>query len=101
MRRWPVRIEIYLNEKQQQHLKEQAAIAGLSIQSYVRSLIEGHEIKPKPTAEYAAVLKELSAIGNNVNQIARVANSKGYVTKEEIKNLQELQNAIWQKVKGL
>lgn len=101
LRKWPIRIEIYLNERQKEHLDKQVLISGLTMQAYIRTLIEEKELKPKPPEEYKALLRELSAIGNNINQIAKVANSKGFIAKTEIENLQKLQSAIWQKVKGL
>ena len=42
-------------------------------------------IQMYPVSErYAALLRELSAIGNNINQIAHWTNGKGYATQAEI-----------------
>jgi hypothetical protein len=66
------------------HLKQQTALAGMKIEPFLRQLILGVELRPKPPDCYAALLRELSAIGNNINQIAHWTNGKGYATQVEI-----------------
>lgn len=44
----------------------------------------GEHLCPRPPDAYAALLRELSAIGNNINQIAHWTNGKGYATQAEI-----------------
>lgn len=44
----------------------------------------GVELRPRPPDTYAALLRELSAIGNNVNQLAHQANARGEATRDEI-----------------
>ena len=66
------------------HLKQQTALAGMKIEPFLRQLILGVELRPKPPDCYAALLRELSAIGNNINQIAHWTNGKGYATQAEI-----------------
>ena len=57
------------------------------------------EIKPRPPEEYAALLHELSAIGNNINQLAHWANARGSAREEEIAKAAELARVAWRKVK--
>ncbi|MBE6111500.1 MAG: plasmid mobilization relaxosome protein MobC [Peptococcaceae bacterium] len=101
MRNRNISVLIRLNQTEYDYLKKQVAASGLSQEAYLRLLIAGYEIKPKPPEEYKALLRELSAIGNNVNQIAKVANSKGFIAENELEDLKKLQDTIWQKVKGL
>ena len=42
-------------------------------------LIMGTAPKEKPTADFYSTMKELNAIGNSLNQIAKVANSKDFI----------------------
>ena len=56
----------------------------MKIEPFLRQLILGVELRPKPPDCYAALLRELSAIGNNINQIAHWTNGKGYATQAEI-----------------
>ena len=45
------------------------------------------------------LLRQLSGIGTNINQIAKVANASGYVRKEDIQSIMEMQAALWRAVK--
>ena len=69
------KLTVRLDEKQYNHLKEQSQITGQKFEPIIRSLIMGLDIKPQPPDELAKILRELSAIGRNVNQIAVIANS--------------------------
>lgn len=75
---------VRLTETEHTHLKNQAATAGFKVEPFVRSLINGSRLKPRPPDTYVGLLRELSAIGNNINQIARRANSQGYAGLNEI-----------------
>lgn len=69
------------------------------MEPFVRRLIMGQEIRPRPPDSYAALLRELSAIGNNINQLARVANSTHEVTPEQLIQARYLAGAAWKRVK--
>ena len=48
-------------------------------EAYLRALIGGIDPRPKPPPDYLAMTRELHAIGNNLNQIARKAHALGTV----------------------
>lgn len=50
--------------------------SGLKREQVLRKLILGVELRPRPPDAYADLLRELSAIGNNINQIAYWANAR-------------------------
>lgn len=101
MRKRPIAVLFRLNEQEHRHLKEQAALSGHSTEQYIRSLIAGSEIKPRPPGELAEILRQLSAIGNNINQIAKIANTYERVRKEDVEYIIQMQANIWQLVKRL
>lgn len=68
-------IGLWLSESEYQHLKQQYSASGLTASVFVRKSIQAEEIKPHPPETYATLLRELSAIGNNLNQIAHWANA--------------------------
>ena len=72
-------IGLWLDEKEYGYLQEQCSVTGLSVSALIRKLIAGTQLRPRPPDQYAALLRELSAIGNNVNQLAAKANSLGFV----------------------
>ncbi len=77
-------ITLRLNAAQYTHLQQQVAITGLKMEPLLRQLIMGVDLRPRPPDTYAALLRELSAIGNNINQLAHQANARGEATKDEI-----------------
>ena len=81
-------LTLRLNDEELKHLKDQVVASGLTTQTFLRLLIAG-------------LLHELSAIGNNINQIARVANTCGYVRQSDLNEIKEMQSRIWQKVKWM
>lgn len=92
-------IGLWLNDAEYQRLLKQCELSGLSTSALIRHAISGMEIKPRPPDTYAALLRELSAIGNNVNQIAYWANARKGVTDAEIKNAAALIREAWRLVK--
>ena len=44
------------------------------MEPYLRRLLQGHEVKPRPSRDYKGLYTEINAIGRNVNQIARKCN---------------------------
>ena len=89
MRKRYKRVEIHLTEEEHRHLKKQVSYTGLSTESFIRSLIMGLTLYPRPPDEYAEIRRQLAAIGNNINQIARTVNARGFASGEAA------QETIW------
>lgn len=83
------------------HLNNEARKAGISREEFIRCAIAGVNLQPKPPDEMAALLRELQAIGNNVNQIARLANSRKYVAAEDLDQIEKLLDNLWFKIKDM
>lgn len=94
-------LTLRLNDEELKHLKDQIVASGLTTQTFLRLLIVGQKIKPRRPEVFIDLLHELSAIGNNINQIARVANTRGFATKEDIAAVTTAQRVIWQIAKRL
>ena len=77
-------ILIRLTSKEKAQLKKQSELAGLKMEPFIRKLIMGTEISPRPPDEYRKILYQLSAIGNSVNQIAHIANAQKFVSSVKI-----------------
>lgn len=84
MRTRPRCIGLWLNDAEHEHLMRQCAATGLNANAHIRKLIMGENLRPRPPDAYAALLRELSAIGNNINQLAHQANARGAATGDEI-----------------
>ena len=75
-------LTLRLNDEELKHLKDQVVASGLTTQTFLRLLIAGQKIKPRRPEVFIDLLHELSAIGNNINQIARSVNA-GIATAED------------------
>ena len=78
-------ISFRLDECEELKLREDADKSGLNISEYIRKCINKEPIikvyQPKE------LLRQISGIGNNINQIARHANSTGHVSKHDIEQI--------------
>lgn len=83
-------VSIWLTGQEREHLRKQAQEAGLGMDPFIRQLIMGVNLRPRPPDTYAALLRELNAIGNNVNQLAYQANARGAATQDEIREAARL-----------
>lgn len=92
-------IGLWLSDAEYRHLLQQCALSGLNTSVLLRHRIMNVDIQPKPPDTYAALLRELSAIGNNVNQIAYWANATKGIGKAEIAETAALVRQAWQLVK--
>ena len=101
MRKRPIKISLRLNEQEHEHLRQQAALSGFPMERYLRGLIANEKMRPRPPNEYAEIRRQLAAIGNNINQIARAVNARGFANKEELETVASAQREIWMMIKHL
>ena len=99
MRSRPKHISVWMNDTEYHHLRRQAELAGMKVDPFIRNLIMGVELHPRPPDTSKAILRELAAIGNNVNQIAHWANAKKGVTDPEMETAAALVRKAYQLVK--
>ena len=92
-------IGLWLNDSEYRQLLKQCAISGLSTSALLRHSIMGIELRPRPPDTYAALLRELSAIGNNANQIAYWANAQKSISDTDIRQAAALVREAWRLVK--
>ncbi len=102
IRRRPIRIQVWVDEKELAVLTGNAKRSGLSRESYIRSLLNGYVPKEKPGTDFFALTRELHAIGNRMNQIAVKANALGLIDAagytENAAELRELTQKIYEAV---
>lgn len=99
MRKRNRHVSVWMNEQEYRHLKVQSEKAGLGIDPFIRTLVAGVQLRPRPPDPYAALLRELSAIGNNANQIAYWANARKSISEADIRQAAALVREAWQLVK--
>ena len=101
MRQRNKRFSLWLNDEEFDRLEKDAQIAGLKKEPYITKLIIGNEIRPRPPDEFAKILRELSAIGNNVNQLAYKANGLGLIYINEVRSVQDALENLYREVKKI
>lgn len=72
-------------------IKRKSKKVGLTESEFLRSCIKGYKIKEQPTEEIKNFQRDITGIANNINQIARIANSSRYVSNN---NLNFIQNKV-------
>ena len=92
-------ISVWMNEPEYRHLRAQAELVGMGIDPFIRSIVSGVQLRPRPPDTYTALLRELSAIGNNVNQIAYWANAQQSASEADIQEAAALVRRAWRLVK--
>lgn len=92
-------VGLWLSDQELAHLKRQCELSGLTANAYLRKLLLGEALRPRPPDEYAALLRELSALGNNLNQLARKANGLGAASQEDIAQAAALAERAFRLVK--
>ena len=85
MRKRNIQKIIRFNRDEARDLEKKAKKACLSEAGLIRLLVKGYEPKEKPDERFYDVMRELSAIGNNINQLAAQANTLGFVDAPKLK----------------
>ena len=85
MRKRTIKKQIWINQTEDNLLKAKAQKSGLNESEFLRSCIKGYKIKEQPTKEIREFARDISGIANNINQIARIVNTRGYARDDELK----------------
>ena len=102
-RKEPKQISFRVSEQEYEKLKQSAETLNMSVPAFVKKKAEGSRlVTPKFDKETRqTIVRDLSGIANNTNQIAKVLNTK-YVDEDDLnRNLQALRNEVnqlWQQL---
>lgn len=90
--------KLRLTEDEHSHLVSQAKKAGLTRAQFLRSVVMNIRLRARPPDTYYQLLKEINAIGVNINQIAHIANAERTISEDKInyltKRLDEIMNKV-------
>ena len=88
-------IKIRLSEKELENLNHNVSLTGLSREKYLRLIIEKIVPTSLPSTELVETIKQLRAIGNNINQLVMIAHKTGSIDILKYKSdYDRLQNQI-------
>ena len=54
----------------------------------------------RPTADYIKMSRQIAALGNNLNQLAHIANASGKVSNTDLLTAKQIMEQIWRYIKG-
>ena len=93
MRKRNQAILIRLTDNEKNHLQRQAANAGLKMEPFIRKLIMGVNISPRPPSNIVNLIRE-------VNQIAKKVNSENCINQAQLDEILHLLGEIYREVKN-
>lgn len=92
MRKRNIQKIVRFSRDEAQDLQKKAKKACLSEAGLIRLLLRGYEPREKPDERFYDVMREISSIGNNINQLAVKANALGFVDAPQLKKEAERWN---------
>ena len=96
MRNRNIKINIFLNEEENEILNEKVRKSGLNKSEFFRKIILGYQLKEKPDEKFYEILSQLRGMATNLNQMSRTYNQcHGYVRENNYAILcNKIQNFI-------
>ena len=95
-----IKKQFWFSKAEAQDLQKKAKRTCLTEAALVRLLLKGYEPREKPDDRFYDVMRELSAIGNNINQLAHQANARDEATRDEISEAARLVRQTARLVRG-
>ena len=86
MRKRNVQILFRMTEEEAEYLYDLVRKSGYSKEALLRAMVKGYRLCEKPDPEFYKILRELSAIGNRINQLAAKAHPLGFIDVPMLKN---------------
>ena len=99
MRNRTNQILIRLNDAKFAQYQKRREQAGKSGNAFCLACLLNHPIRT--VENLPEILRQLKAIGNNLNQIAKRMNATGNVYKADVKEVKELMKQVWQSQKSM
>ena len=98
MRSRPIRFEVCFNEKEYENLCRLCKETKLNKGRLIRLLLEGYVPPQAPPVDYKKLIREVRAVGNNINQILFFVNANGILNvpdlKDELKKLRKVEEEL-------
>jgi uncharacterized protein with HEPN domain len=94
--------EFYISQIEEEFLREKMKEAGIKNKSaYLRKMAMDGYIIHQDYTNLKAVIYELNRIGNNLNQIAKVANTYSEIDTNELKKIESGIDKIWRQLSSM
>jgi len=96
-----IQLIVRVTAEEKRHIYKKMELYGTeNFNAYARKMmIDGYVVKVD-TAHFQELAHEVNKIGTNVNQLARIANTTGTITSNDINRVQELMSELWRLLKS-
>lgn len=96
------RYVVRLTENEAKELEFRMKTAGIgSASAYIRKLVTNGIHLEYDTNEFQKIRRVCSSVANNINQIAIRVNSTSHIYQQEIEEIQEGVNELWQQIQSI
>ena len=92
-------IPLRLNKKELAYLEKQVELSRMPREEYLRALVMGGEVRARPCTHHADLLRKVSGLCNNANQLAHVANGTGMAGEASVQEMLRISKETWRLVK--
>ena len=92
-------LTVRLTESEKALIEKKAKRANMNLTEYIIAV--SNKSKINVAEDIKPLLVELKRIGNNINQIAHIANAEGRISEEKIKELKQYQNDLIRLARGM
>ena len=83
-------MSIRVSERERREIEEKAAATGMTPSADIRTMaLDGGNVDMTSHEDRQKLMYELSTIGNNINQIARMANTNVFISKSDVQEVNE------------
>lgn len=73
-----------LNQDEWERLRYLSKSTGLNQEQVLRKVLMDAPLLERPTADYIKMSRQIAALGNNLNQLAHIANASGKVSNTDL-----------------
>ncbi|MDD2268088.1 MAG: plasmid mobilization relaxosome protein MobC [Eubacteriales bacterium] len=77
---------IYFSPNELAQLDEKVKKTNYTRTQFIRSVIADVKIKEAPPTDFFILIREIRRVGNNINQLLALANSKGLIISDELRS---------------
>ena len=92
-------VTVRFTEKEYIQLKSKCDAAGMKMEPFLRALVSGCALRERPPDSYKVLASQVAAIGNNLNQLTRLANSTGKIENAQLAEANRLMQRVWHLVR--
>lgn len=97
-----IKVSFRLSPEEYEFVKQKAALSGAkNLSCYLRKMSIAGRIIKYNGEEFSDIKKGISKIGNNINQIAVRVNKTGAIYYDDLQEIKDKVNEIWQSVQSI